>query len=208
MNSRYAEIQLIQLALHEQGLYGGKLDGVWGPKTQAGFDTYCKANSPQPSKLAKELIRLALGEVSTKEVGKNGGTRIREYQAATEEVPGSWPWCAAFICWLFLMASKTVPFSFRRPTTAAAFVFEEWARGQSTFGVKLIKPPDQPLIAGDIIIFSWSHIGILIENESNGFIKLVEGNTSSDNEGSQNDGDGVWKKTRRSASGIRSAIRV
>ena len=38
-------IQLIQLALHSQGLFSGKISGVWCEQTEAGFQSYCLTNS-------------------------------------------------------------------------------------------------------------------------------------------------------------------
>lgn len=38
------QTQLVQLGLHAQGFDVGKLDGHWGPRTQAAFDEYVKRN--------------------------------------------------------------------------------------------------------------------------------------------------------------------
>lgn len=45
--------QLMQLALHEQGLYGGKIDGEWGPVSEAAFTAYAAENSYAGAALLK-----------------------------------------------------------------------------------------------------------------------------------------------------------
>jgi hypothetical protein len=57
---------------------------------------------------------------------------------------------------------------------------------------------------GDIVIFTFSHIGLAIEDEKNGSVRTVEGNTSTS--GSR-EGGGVYLQTR-SLSLVRSHIRL
>ncbi len=159
-------------------------------------------------KLAAELVKLALKEVGTEEIdGTNCGPRVNAYKAATNLDPTeSWPWCAAFICWLVreALASTGVPqtATFKRPTTAGAWAFESWSRNQdNTTNTK--KPHDGDIKPGDIVIFSFSHIGIAISEPQLGHIETVEGNT--DTAGSR-EGGGVYRKTRK-LSQIRSRIR-
>jgi hypothetical protein len=54
-------------------------------------------------KLSQKLVDLAKKEIGVEEVnGSNCGPRVDEYKAATWLNPKKgWPWCAAFICWLF-----------------------------------------------------------------------------------------------------------
>jgi hypothetical protein len=49
--------------------------------------------------------------------------------------------------------------------------------------------------AGAIVIFNFSHTGIVVSGGRSSDI-TVEGNTSSGNRGSQRDGDGVFQRTR------------
>jgi len=116
----------------------------------------------------------------------------------------SWPWCAAFICWLFREAMKDGKYSFERPKTAGAYDFENWCREQDT-NVLLKKPHNGDIKPGDIVIFNFSHIGLAIGNpDSSGYVKTIEGNT--DGFGSR-EGGAVLEK-RRKLSSIRSRIRV
>ena len=80
--------------------------------------------------LSQKLVALARAEVGVREeaMDSNRGARVEEYQAATWLKGSGWPWCAAFICWLFKEAG--VPYK-DRPKTAGAWDFENWAKGSS-----------------------------------------------------------------------------
>jgi hypothetical protein len=93
--------------------------------------------------------------------------------------------------------------TFQRPETAGAWDFENWCKSVDKT-VMLKKPHKGDIKRGDIVCFTFSHIGIAtLPPDSNGFISTVEGNTNG--EGSR-EGDGVYKKTRH-ISKIRSRIR-
>jgi hypothetical protein len=66
------------------------------------------------------------------------------------------------------------------------------------------RSPGKDIIAGDIVVFTFSHIGIAVSSpDKNGNVATVEGNT--DSAGSR-EGGGVYLKTRH-LSKIRSRIR-
>lgn len=159
--------------------------------------------------LAAEIVKIATAEIGVEEVnGTNCGERVDEYKAATWLNPKKgWAWCAAFVCWVIREALKACGVketkTFKRPRTAGAWDFENWSREQDeTTWTK--KPHRGDILPGDIVIFTFSHIGIAISKpDKNGNILTVEGNT--DRQGSR-EGGGVYKKTRH-ASKIRSRIR-
>jgi len=201
--------ELLQIELQRRSLYKGKIDCDWGAASETAYKQYISSlevsravPSSSPSSFGAKFVALALREVGTKEVGNNGGARIREYQSATWLEPGSWAWCAAFICWLIreLIGSGE---SFSRPRTAGAWDFENWARDNAGKGVRLLKPRPDDILPGDIVIFTFSHIGLAVGKSANGTIATVEGNTDGDG---SNEGDGVYRKTRK-ISQIRSVIR-
>lgn len=155
-----------------------------------------------------KLITLAKAEVGTRETGNNAGKRIIEYQKATWLAPAAWPWCAAFTCWLLREALKDAKFRnelsiiLGRPLShddaetwrckdASAFGWEKWA---NVHGVILLTENNKAK-AGDFVTFDFSHIGLVIADQSNinDPIQTIEGNTNS--QGAR-EGDGVWKKTR------------
>ena len=155
--------------------------------------------------LPGKLVALAKGETGVSEVdGTNCGPRVNEYKAATwlpAEQP--WPWCAAFICWLVREAMKGGDYTFARPRTAGAWDFENWCRGVDRSAM-LKKPHKGDIAAGDIVIFTFSHIGLALGGpDENGNVPTIEGNT--DGAGSR-EGGAVLKKLRP-LSKIRSRIR-
>jgi len=160
-------------------------------------------------KLAPEIVRLARAEIGVEEVnGTNKGKRVNEYKAATTLDPKQgWPWCSAFVCFVVREAMKNLGIKetakFKRPTTASAWGFESWSLKQdATTWTR--KPHDGDIQAGDIVVFTFSHIGIATSSPSKGgYVDTVEGNT--DGEGSREGGAVMTKK--RHVSKIRSRIR-
>lgn len=155
-------------------------------------------------KLAEKLVKLALAEVGVEEVdGTNCGPRVNEYKAATNLPPKeSWPWCAAFQCWLVREAMEGGSYTFQRPTTAGAWDFENWSLRQDN-STQTKRYPGAEIKAGDIVVFTFSHIGLAVEDAKNGYVATVEGNT--DSAGSR-EGGGVYLKVRK-VSQVRSRIR-
>lgn len=160
-------------------------------------------------KLAPEIVRIATAEIGVEEVnGSNCGPRVNEYKEATW-LPAhqAWPWCAAFVCWVVREAMKATGVgetpTFQRPRTAGAWDFENWSRKQDR-STWTKRPHDGDIQAGDIVIFTFSHIGFATSSpDAGGWVTTVEGNT--DAEGSR-EGGGVFRK-RRHVSKIRSRIR-
>lgn len=138
-----------------------------------------------------QIIKDALAEVGTTE--KPAGSNKVKYNTwyYGKEVSGSaYPWCAAFVCWLF----KKEPQKILRSASCSAILNDYTKRGQ------VVKTPEP----GDIVFFKFSkgtakaeHIGIVVEVKGNTVI-TVEGNTSFDDKGSQDNGGAVAKRTRKS----------
>jgi hypothetical protein len=166
----------------------------------------------------RKLIDIAGSEVGTREdAANNTGARIVEYQGATWLAPGAWPWCAAFTCWLmrewledesvrsilnlanFSLAEKW------RCRDASAFGWEKWARHRK---VKIL-PESERARAGDFVVFDFSHMGLVVEDQTSIKTKIltIEGNTNGKGERDSDCGDGVWKK-HRMASLAKSYIRI
>jgi hypothetical protein len=159
------------------------------------------------SKAIKLLVDIANSQVGCKEEGGNNkGPHIVKYQQATWLKPDAWPWCAAFICWCIrewvkntdvkeYMKLTDEKIKTWRPRTAGAFDFANtWAK---TNKYKIL---DETAIAkaGDIVIFDFSHIGLVVEDQATATsnIVCVEGNTNGKGERDSVSGDGVWRKTR------------
>jgi len=161
-------------------------------------------------KLSEAIVQIATEEIGVTEVnGTNCGPRVDEYKAATWLNPKlGWPWCAAFVCWCFrealALSGVKETKTFKRPRTAGAWDFENWSLAQDDT-TNTRKPHKNDIQAGDIVIFTFSHIGIAISApDKNGNVRIIEGNT--DGAGSR-EGGAVLRKTRH-VSRIRSRIRI
>ena len=157
--------------------------------------------------IAEKMVTLAREQIGVSEVdGTNCGPMVDTYKAATWlDSDKGWPWCAAFICWLVKEAIGKEDVEFERPRTAGAWDFENWAKKQAVQGVDLRKPTNEDIKAGDIVVFTFSHIGLAVADaDSSGYVKTIEGNTNG--EGSR-EGGSVLEKNRH-VSKIRSRIRI
>lgn len=155
------------------------------------------------------LIALAHREVGTREIGGNNrGKRVVEYQRATWLEPSPWPWCAAFTCWLLrewikdpavrkaLYLRDEAHAERWRCQDASAFGWEKWARKKNL----TVLPDTERAMAGDFVVFDFSHIGIVAENQHRGgagVIQTIEGNTNGRGDRDSTSGDGVWRKERK-----------
>jgi hypothetical protein len=175
----------IEIIKHLQGVLDVETDGIIGPITK-------KA-------LHDKLVAIARKEIGVSEIGTtNTGKRVKEYQASTSLGGTGWPWCAAFICWIFLESGIFT--NENRPKTAGAFRFEEWG---NQLGIPVIKKPKE-IKRGDIVIYTFSHIGIATNDSIKGRFKAIEGNTDG---GGSREGGAVMEKSR-TISSVRSVIRI
>ena len=181
-----------------------------------------KAPKPEPKasktpKALENLVKIALSQVGVKEKGgNNNGPQVRKYQAATSLKPASWPWCAALTSWIIRewlkdpentewLGLKSMTPEKWRPKTAAAFGYIQWAKERPAT-TKVLSPKAKPQVA-DIVVFDFSHIGIITKVMSDGRFQVVEGNTNGRGTRDSTSGDGVWLKTR-SRSLVRNFIRI
>ncbi len=161
----------------------------------------------------RNLIEIAHQQVGTREGPVNNtGARVVEYQGATWLQPGAWPWCAAFTCWLMreILEEEDVRGYlreyFHRPELtfaqaekvrcrdASAYGWEKWARSH---GFQVLSE-DHLARAGDFVVFDFSHIGLVIDDQSSLAAKIttIEGNTNGRGDRDSESGDGVWLKQR------------
>ena len=192
-----------------QKLIGVSADGADGPVTWNAIlsELSTKKDNMNGKDVPQKMVLLAREEIGVSEVdGSNCGPRVDEYKAATWLDPDKgWPWCAAFICWLVREAIEGEDVAFKRPRTAGAWDFENWAKQESTKGVELRKPTNEDIKAGDIVVFTFSHIGLAVKDaDSSGYVVTIEGNT---NVAGSREGGSVLEK-KRHVSKIRSRIRI
>ncbi len=158
------------------------------------------------SDFAKEIVAIMRTQVGVMEnpMDSNTGVEVREYQKSTSLSGTGWAWCAAFVCWCFqkVADSKKVSYSFKLPKTAGAYDFVNWAKRNSEY-IEIIKDKNK-ILPGDLIIFTFSHIGISNGVVKSGRVDTIEGNT--DGKGSR-EGGGVYKKNR-SLSIVKTVLRI
>lgn len=120
--------------------------------------------------------------------------------------PGAWPCCAAFTAWImreWLEEEKVrealglATFSLAekwRCRDASAFGWEKWAKQHEI----ALLPEGERAKAGDFVVYDFSHIGLVIEDQSSikSKIKTIEGNTNGKGDRDSESGDGVWEKER------------
>ncbi len=155
-------------------------------------------------RLRERLIEIARRDAGAGETSPNHGPAIEKFWPATTYPAGyadRAPYCAAAVCywvreWLrdpevLAALGKTAAEAEKwRCKSAAAFGWDTWARAGAA---RVIEPGSGvTLHTGDIVIFSFSHIGLLYD-DAPGTLFTIEANT--DGAGSR-EGDGVWQKTR------------
>lgn len=153
------------------------------------------------------LVNVARGEVGVVETSENQGPGIQKYWTATT-YPGGYndrqPWCAAFVSWC--VRQSGIFSEEDRPKSAAAFKgggFEAWAKSKPS--VVAFSMGSRSIKAGDLVIFSFSHIGIATsDSDINGNFRTIEGNT---NAAGSREGNGVWEKSRN-ISVVRSSCTI
>lgn len=156
------------------------------------------------AKLA-EIAELEIGRHEEPR-GSNKGPQIEKYLRATTLAGGGWPWCAAFVCWCvaqWARGTQAMPLPLR-PTTASAFGFIGWAKEHARVLPGMGASLD--VQRGDIVVYAWSHIGIVVTPPQIGAQQFfsVEGNT--DTAGSREG----WEVARRprKRSDVRAFIRL
>jgi hypothetical protein len=153
-------------------------------------------NFPVPAETAKapkgsvaRLIQVAKSQVGYIEGPKDNETKYGAYTKANFQ-----PWCGSFVNWCANEAGVKIPNTVYTPGGAAAFKkANAWIDGD-------IADPEP----GDIAYFDFpsdgvdriSHVGIVIEDNEDGTVWCIEGNTSSKKSGSQRNGGEACKQLR------------
>lgn len=157
------------------------------------------------------LVSIAKAEVGVIEIPKNSnrGPKVDQYKGATWlPAAQAWPWCAAFVCWCIREAMRVggvkETHGFKRPRTAGAWDFINWSLEQDNSTRTVRSPKAKDIAAGDIVVYTFSHIGIAIQScDPYGRFQAVEGNTD---EAGSREGGGVYLKAR-SISQVKARIR-
>ena len=145
------------------------------------------AKAPKGS--AARLVQVAKSQVGYIEGPKDNETKYGAFTKANFQ-----PWCGSFVMWCANEAGVKIPNTVYTPGGAAAFKKAgQWIDGD-------LADPEP----GDIAYFDFpsdgvdriSHVGIVIEDNEDGTVWCIEGNTSGTKKGSQRNGGEACKKLR------------
>ena len=139
----------------------------------------------------EKVIEIAKKYVGVTEYPPNSNNVIFNTKFYGREVSGvNYPWCCAFIWYIHNEAGVDIK------KTASCAELGAWFKNNGKFKTSAPK-------VGDIVFFKFSgssrwtnHVGIVVE-VGNGYIKTIEGNTSSDEKGSQSNGGMVAERKRK-----------
>ena len=190
-----------QAAQYGSGTLVSAGSGAYIPTT--GFDE----SVPPPtlgSSFKNNLISITNSQLGVVETSNNQGAGIEKYWTATSYGPSGYsnrePWCAAFVSWCIKTAGMPEQYL---PNSASAFGYRSWATGKAKAITQIRKHP-RVVYAGDIVIFTFSHIEIAVENSVGNKVKTIGGNTSLRGE---REGSGV-SYVNRTLSSISDAITI
>ena len=146
--------------------------------------------------MIEKVINIAKKYVGVCEDPPNSNKVVFNTKFYGREVSGvNYPWCCAFIWCVFNEAGINIK------RTASCMMLGDWFKQEGKYH------KDNPQV-GDIVFFKFSgssrwtnHVGLVIEVNGN-TLTTIEGNTSSDNKGSQNNGGMVAIRTRKINSSV------
>jgi hypothetical protein len=123
---------------------------------------------------ALDIVKIAEAEVGVREVpmGSNTGPRVRDYQSSTSLAGTGWPWCAAFVEWVWERARLD-----EHPANPSTF----WMCKRAESRGELSSTP----MVGGAIIWCGTHVGLVVAVGSS-TVRTIEGNS----------GDAVNPRTR------------
>lgn len=156
----------------------------------------------KPQGSVARFIQVAKSQVGYIEGPKDNETKYGAYTKANFQ-----PWCGSFVNWCGNEAGVKIPNTVYTPGGAAAF-----KKAGAWIDTDVADP--EP---GDIAYFDFpadgvdriSHVGIVIEDNEDGTVWCIEGNTSSKKAGSQRNGGECCKQLRaykKNSKGVQISI--
>lgn len=136
-----------------------------------------------------ELLDLARSQIGTLETtGMHNGVLVGNIVKYKKNPYDGNPWCGSFTDWCFRNVSMVEPSSVYTPNGAAAYKRAgRWYTTPQIGDVAYFDFPDNK--------YRIQHIGI-VESFGPNSVTTIDGNTSSGASGSQDDGGGVFRRTR------------
>jgi len=208
-----------KVQLEPDGIVGPATWAALQPPAKAGppaaLQPPAKAKPPAPrarpavGKFADWLVNIAKRDVGKVETPRNNqGEWIKKFWPSTTYTNGyadRQPYCAAAMAfWLDTAGDELAKAGLLESLTSmTAEQFEKWrcksakawdwqAWGRRAKGVTVLPDTARPQ-KGDIVVFDFSHIGLVTGQPAKGRIATIEANTGPAGE---RDGDGCWEKNR------------
>lgn len=190
-------------------------DGVVGQRTWNSLAQVPSSNvdAPmenfQPQAVLADIAKQYIGVAETGDnLAGDSKALLAIFKADTLKINGKtdgYPWCAAFVSYCVQkLCKQSTFFSGLIPPREASVnrLLTVWAKGNHCL-IFTNKSSDFKPQKGDIVVFTFSHVGI-VEEVKNNTLVTVEGNT---NEAGSREGTMVARKTR-AKSIVRSYIRL
>lgn len=141
-------------------------------------------------------IKYALQRVGVHEIpaGSNRGPRITKWQEYFGKFLVGQPWCGVFVGRMLTLAGVHVD-----ARVASVALIEDDARARRNGWSQWLGKDFHAVQPGDaVILFGRGHHVGLVEsvNRTTSTVRTIEGNTSPGNGGSQDNGGGVYRRTR------------
>ncbi|PZG52190.1 CHAP domain-containing protein [Spongiactinospora gelatinilytica] len=168
-------------------VFAGALTGVQAAHADTPTDTKAATTQTQRAVKAQDVINLALSQVGVSENAAGGGTKFHEWymssRRALETVArdggsvnayANAPWCAMFVSWVGEELGVRPSVGWDAYTVTHA----KWFNENQRWGTAP-KP-------GAVVFFGWNggkrfddidHVGFVVQDNGNGTIKTIEGNT-------------------------------
>ncbi len=179
-------------------------DGVLGPVSWDSLFGEAPVTVEQaPTPLLQAVLQTAAGQNGVRETPgqPNRGPQVDLFVRSVGLDPAvGYSWCQAFVYWSFQQSTKAL--NVANPCVKTAGVLEHWAKSPVVARVYAKSALDKPDLVrpGAVFIIDHGagkgHAG-LVRSVVSGAINTIEGNT---NEAGSREGDGVYEKTRTTAS--------
>jgi peptidoglycan hydrolase-like protein with peptidoglycan-binding domain len=147
---------------------------------------------------AARVIATAVSQAGTTE--DPPGSNHTKYNAAFGDYSQGWAWCGIFVWWAFKQAGVDL----RKDASIANPQFTPWFWSEAKKAGWVVEA-DENIRPGDVLFFDFEppfntagiqHVGIATARPAHGYVSTIEGNTSSGNRGSQDNGGGVFARVR------------
>lgn len=227
MGAKGDAVRAWQLELHRNGLGAicGPIDGEFGLRTDAatrqlqdrnglalknGVVNAATRAAAEQGLMVPAIVGMAESQLGVRETKRNSGPELKKFWEATSYPDGmadAQPWCAAFAAWCVREAGRADGWLNKAETNRLrSAAVKDWVKDALRLGWVVFGPGDPVRFpqAGDIVVFNFSHIGI-VTGRGGYDVQTIEGNT---NEAGEREGKFVMRRERSIRGECKSFIRL